>query len=35
NDEMIHEAAISSLIIIIISVITIYFFYKLGDREVT
>ncbi|MCT4619179.1 MAG: iron ABC transporter permease [Marinisporobacter sp.] len=33
NDEMIHEAAISSLIIIIISVVSIYFFYKVGDKE--
>jgi iron(III) transport system permease protein len=33
NDEMIHEAAISSLIIILISVVAIYFFYKIGDKE--
>lgn len=33
NDEMIHEAAVSSLIIIIISIISIYFFYKASDRE--
>ncbi|MBO8168911.1 MAG: iron ABC transporter permease [Thermoanaerobacteraceae bacterium] len=33
GDEMIHEAAISSLIIIIISAVSVYFFYKIGDRE--
>ncbi|MBF8982387.1 iron ABC transporter permease [Lutibacter sp. B2] len=33
NDEMIHEASISSLIIIIISFISIYFFQKAGDKE--
>lgn len=33
NDEMIHEAAISSVIIILISVISIFVFYKLGDKE--
>jgi iron(III) transport system permease protein len=33
SDEMIHEAAISSLIIIIISFVSIYFFYKVGDKE--
>lgn len=33
NDEMIHEAAISSVIIILISTLAIYFFYKLGDKE--
>lgn len=33
NDEMIHEASISSLIIILISVISIYLFYKVGDKE--
>ncbi|WZL74347.1 iron ABC transporter permease [Clostridiaceae bacterium 35-E11] len=34
NDEMVHEAAISSLIIIIISVISIYFFYRTESKEV-
>lgn len=33
NDEMIHEAAISSVIIILISTISIYIFYKIGDKE--
>lgn len=33
NDEMIHEASISSLIIIIISFVSIYFFYKVADKE--
>ena len=33
NDEMIQEAAISSLIIIIISVLSIYMFYKIADKE--
>ncbi len=33
NDEMIHEAAISSVIIILISAISIYLFYKIGDKE--
>lgn len=33
NDEMIHEAAIPALIIIIISVISIYLLYKLGEGE--
>ena len=33
NDEMIHEASIPSLIIIIISFISIYFFQKAGDKE--
>jgi len=33
NDEMIHEAGIASLIIIGISILAIYFFYKTGDRE--
>ncbi|QEK13556.1 iron ABC transporter permease [Crassaminicella thermophila] len=33
NDEMIHEASISSLIIILVSVVSIYFFYKVGDKE--
>ncbi|SHK41421.1 ABC transporter permease [Tepidibacter formicigenes] len=33
NDEMIHEASIASLIIVIISFISIYFFYKIGDKE--
>lgn len=33
NDEMIYEASISSLIIIIISILMIYSFYKIGDRE--
>jgi len=33
NDEMIHEAAIASLLIIMVSVISIYFFYRIGDKE--
>lgn len=33
NDEMIHEAAISSLIIIIISFVSIYFFSRVGEKE--
>lgn len=33
NDEMIHEASIASIIIIIISAVSIYFFYKIGDKE--
>lgn len=33
NDEMVHEAAISSLIIIIISVISIYFIYRTEGKE--
>ncbi|MTI70616.1 MAG: iron ABC transporter permease [Firmicutes bacterium] len=33
SDEMIQEASIASLIIIIISVISIYFFYKAGNKE--
>ena len=33
NDEMIHEAAVSSMIIIIISAISIYFFNKALDKE--
>lgn len=33
NDEMIHEASIASLIIIIISVIAVYFFNKIGNQE--
>ncbi|WP_432409709.1 ABC transporter permease [Wukongibacter sp. M2B1] len=33
NDEMIHEAAISSLTIIIISVVSMYLFQKIGDKE--
>lgn len=34
NDEMIHEASIASLIIIIISIFSIYLLNKVGDREV-
>lgn len=33
NDEMIHEASIASLIIIIVGFCSIYFFYKIGDKE--
>jgi len=33
NDEMIHEAAISSLIIILISFTSIYFFHKIAEME--
>ena len=33
NDEMIHEVAISSLVIILISGISIFYFYKVGDKE--
>ena len=33
NNEMIHEAAIPSIIIIIISTSSIYFFHKLGEEE--
>ncbi|SKC84864.1 ABC transporter permease [Maledivibacter halophilus] len=33
NDEMIHEASVSSLIIIIISIISIYIFYKASEKE--
>lgn len=33
NDEMIHEASIASLIIIIISVVAVYFFNKIGNEE--
>ncbi|SHJ53426.1 ABC transporter permease [Paramaledivibacter caminithermalis] len=33
NDEMIHEASVSSLIIIIISIISIYIFNKASDKE--
>lgn len=33
NDEMIHEAAISSVIIILISAVSIYLFYRIGDKE--
>ena len=33
NNEMIHEAAIPSIIIIIISTASIYFFHKLGEEE--
>ena len=34
NDEMVQEAAISSMIIIIISVVSTYVFYRLEEREV-
>lgn len=34
NDEMVQEAAISSMIIIIISVVSTYIFYRLEEREV-
>ncbi len=34
NDEMIHEAAIASLMIILISIVSIYFFNKLTGKEV-
>lgn len=34
TDEMIPEAAVPSLIIIIVSTVSIYFFNKIGDREV-
>ncbi|MFD3157074.1 ABC transporter permease [Haloimpatiens sp. FM7330] len=34
NDEMIHEASSVSILIIIISLIAIYFFYKIGDKEI-
>lgn len=33
NDEMIHEASIASLIIIIVGFCSIYFFYKIGYKE--
>ncbi len=33
NDEMIHEASISSLIIIIVSFISIYFLYKIEKED--
>ncbi len=33
NDEMIHEASIASLIIILVSVCSIYLLNKLGDKE--
>lgn len=33
NDEMIHEASIASLIIILVSLCAIYLLYKLGDKE--
>ncbi|MCY6482891.1 iron ABC transporter permease [Clostridium aestuarii] len=33
NDEMIHEAAVASIVIILISFLAIYFFYKIGDKE--
>ncbi len=33
NDEMIPESSIPSLVIIIISFISIYLFYKIGDKE--
>ncbi|MFT9497621.1 ABC transporter permease [Anaerosolibacter sp.] len=34
NDEMIQEAAIASIIIIIISALSIYLFYRVVDKEV-
>jgi iron(III) transport system permease protein len=34
NDEMIHEASISSLLIIIVSFISIYFLYKTEKEEI-
>ncbi|MEJ8554815.1 ABC transporter permease [Tepidibacter sp. Z1-5] len=33
NDEMIPESSIPSLVIIIISFVSIYLFYKIGDKE--
>ncbi len=33
HDEMIHEAAISSLIIILVSFASIYFFHRVADKE--
>jgi iron(III) transport system permease protein len=33
NDEMIHEASIASLIIILISVFSIYMIFKMGEKE--
>ncbi|MCT4563189.1 MAG: iron ABC transporter permease [Maledivibacter sp.] len=33
NDEMIHEASVSSLLIIIVSIISIYIFNKASDKE--
>lgn len=33
NDEMIHEASIASLVIIFLSVISIYFLYKSGKKK--
>ncbi|MFZ5944713.1 MAG: ABC transporter permease [Bacillota bacterium] len=34
NDEMIHEASIASLLIILVSSVSIYFFNMAGEREV-
>lgn len=33
NDEMIHEAAIASILIITISFLSIYFFYRMEEKE--
>lgn len=33
NNEMVHEASIASLIIILVSLSAIYLLYKLGDKE--
>lgn len=33
NDEMIHESSVASFLIILISVLSIYYFYKLEDKE--
>lgn len=33
NDEMIHEASVASIFIIIISILSIYFFYRMEDKE--
>lgn len=33
NDEMVHEAAISSLIIVLVSFISIYVFHRISHRE--
>jgi len=33
GDEMIHEASIPALIIILISIVSVYLLYKIGDKE--
>lgn len=33
NNEMVHEASVASLIIILVSLCAIYLLYKLGDKE--